>query len=956
MDSALLRFLFGEAIDPDAHDLDDIETRARLLEDSFEGDLSVERLFAREIVANQIYADEPAEVWVTAQRLLASGLDRARVFSQLSMAFASAVRTSAEDGPFDRDAYARALLRLPAPEGTDLERVLIEMVRSQPGIDVEELEDAALAQLGCEPGDEVAEEMLDHVMDHLVDDLGPLAWLAGDRTVHVGDLTAAIVLTHCLTEKERATATLDAVFDLAGFTRWEDLCVPGGDPVDVVSDDRGQLEWVGPPGWLEPFGAGDLLAVRVSEAGVVDLVSVEYVPVDSALVERLRAVYDAEVAEPWLPVDAEDLVLGLQFDDRGTFAALQAPLRELCLAAGLEVRGNEVAHDETVWFAQQKVGRVWRVMDAEPDSARSRTVLRILDLADLAAGVDPAAVGAHSGKPDEAGLRSALSEMSDARVLSGVASELFDSPEPHAAERAERFVEALVGFAAAPGEASVARFLAAVAAERAGDPVAGEAHIEAGLSADPDSALLTDRLAWYASDGGDAARALHLWRTLKATPAIASDVREVERALAATGARGGRNQPCWCGSGRKYKHCHLGAAELEPLPERVGWLCRKAVAFMERRGGSAQPDAIAVATARAVDPDDPESVSAAFDDPIVMDLTLTEGGWFERFLTERGALLPADEALLAESWVLVDRTVYEVLDVRVGDGLDVRDLRTGDRLTVRERTFSRQTRRGALFCGRAVPDGQSHQFVGGLFPVDPGREVGVLELLDRGDPEEIADHVAGLYRPPGLQTREGEVMIECDVVIDVADWHDVRSFLDAAYEADEDEPDRWVEMHPLDDEERVLRAQLGLDAHRLSVTTTSEERAERVLGVLRGAFAGLRVISDRRRPIEPAGLAELARRLGPPGGGAAVPFGATDASGGLSAEVMEELADRFERRWCDESVPALAGLTPREAAADPTRRDELIRLIDSFEAHVLPPGAFSFRPDRLRQLLGLTGG
>jgi len=24
-----------------------------------------------------------------------------------------------------------------------------------------------------------------------------------------------------------------------------------------------------------------------------------------------------------------------------------------------------------------------------------------------------------------------------------------------------------------------------------------------------------------------------------------------------TGARPGRNEPCYCGSGRKYKHCHL---------------------------------------------------------------------------------------------------------------------------------------------------------------------------------------------------------------------------------------------------------------------------------------------------------------------------------------------------------------------------------------------------------------
>ena len=37
----------------------------------------------------------------------------------------------------------------------------------------------------------------------------------------------------------------------------------------------------------------------------------------------------------------------------------------------------------------------------------------------------------------------------------------------------------------------------------------------------------------------------------------------------------GRNEPCWCGSGRKYKKCHLGREQL-PLADRVGWLYTKA--------------------------------------------------------------------------------------------------------------------------------------------------------------------------------------------------------------------------------------------------------------------------------------------------------------------------------------------------------------------------------------------
>ena len=56
-----------------------------------------------------------------------------------------------------------------------------------------------------------------------------------------------------------------------------------------------------------------------------------------------------------------------------------------------------------------------------------------------------------------------------------------------------------------------------------------------------------------------------------------------------------------------------------------------------------------------------------------------------------------------------------------------------------------------------------------------------------------------------------------------------------------------------------------------------------------------------------------------------------------------------ERAWLDEPIPALAGATPREAAADPTRRPDLIRLLDSFG----PSGPGAMDAVRLRTQLGL---
>src|SRR2546429_7361396 len=91
--------------------------------------------------------------------------------------------------------------------------------------------------------------------------------------------------------------------------------------------------------------------------------------------------------------------------------------------------------------------------------------------------------------------------------------------------------------------------------------------------------------------------------------------------------------------------------------------------FLERRGGAADLALVDYAHGRAVDPDDEDDLLEALDDPIVIDCALTEGGWFQRFLDERGALLPEDEARLVTAWMPVKRSVYEIADVRPGNGV-----------------------------------------------------------------------------------------------------------------------------------------------------------------------------------------------------------------------------------------------------------------------------------------------
>jgi hypothetical protein len=354
-------------------------------------------------------------------------------------------------------------------------------------------------------------------------------------------------------------------------------------------------------------------------------------------------------------------------------------------------------------------------------------------------------------------------------------------------------------------------------------------------------------------------------------------------------------------------------------------------------GGDAATDLFMMTHERALDPENIESIREAVEDPIVVDAVLTEGGWFERFLETMRDVLPSDEAMLVAAWQLVDRTVFEVVAVDAGETIEVRDIATGDRLTVRERTLSCTVRVGSLLCARAVPDGETTQFIGGIFPVAQGREADVLALCERKDGAELCRWVRDLHAPPTFTTREGEMFVHCTARVWATGAATARAVLDAHYERD---GDTWNELVDIGDGERIVRGRLTLVADAIEVSTTSEERMERTLATLFEFLPGATVVSDERKPFRPGDW----------------PPTAADAGGlqplQLSEPQREELLQMMEERWMSEPVPALGGVTPRDAVADPTRRESVRRLLASFpEAH--EEAVLTLRPSRIRAELGL---
>jgi hypothetical protein len=492
-----------------------------------------------------------------------------------------------------------------------------------------------------------------------------------------------------------------------------------------------------------------------------------------------------------------------------------------------------------------------------------------------------------------------------------------------------------------PRAARVAfRWLRAVALERIGDIDAAERELLAAESMDTDWPLPLFDLARIAADRGDVERGLALLRRARAGPDHPL-VELLERHRAEPRRDLGRNEPCWCGSGRKYKKCHLGREEL-PLAERVGWLYTKAGQHALLSGWNDLLAEAGYERSRYAD-DDPDTLA----DPLVLDAVLFEGGAFAEFLQMRGSLLPDDERLLAEQWLLVDRSVFEVEQVHRGQGVTVRDVRTGDTHEVRERAASRQLMPGQLVCARVVPAGDTMQFFGGLEPVALHERDPLIDLLDtEPDPVTLVAQLSRRFAPPALANTEGDPLAICEATVRVGDPAGIEAALGDTYDrVDGDEPPRWFE-HVTTHGMLRIRAALVLDGDILRVEANSEKRMDRVLATLARLDPAISVLDDSRRPVRDAReAAELAKQLPVAG------EDALDPNDPELAAFLDEFVRDYETKWLDEPIPALDGHSPRQAADDPTRRADLIKLLDTFPAGEAGRGGMD--AERLRHALGL---
>ncbi|PYS56759.1 MAG: hypothetical protein DMF74_27760 [Acidobacteria bacterium] len=378
----------------------------------------------------------------------------------------------------------------------------------------------------------------------------------------------------------------------------------------------------------------------------------------------------------------------------------------------------------------------------------------------------------------------------------------------------------------------------------------------------------------------------------------------------------GRNDPCPCGSGKKYKTCCLASSSASDFQYRHSRqthasLIPKLMKFAFENFG---PELVDEAwndfnDDDAVDDYQPESPM----EPIFMpwflfnwivelkpreDSEYSETTIAELFIVHERKRINTDEEALLRSAIRCPYSLCEVVEVRARVGLTLFDLLRRIPHEVVERSASQTLKRGEIiYCATTEVDGFRSNVGTGPYALRPTAKRDVLDLrkwiLDQIDDQQITSQhlhefehdirglylhlLRGMFTPPTLVNTDGDPMLPQKLYFDLES-------ADKAFHALKDLSGGLDEIELLRD--ATIKDGLVTKAE-ISWLGGSDEARKRLAGpVLLGLFK----IDDERLVIEVNSTkrAELARRLVEERLGEAATYKTT---------LVESIEPRFQEMW-----------------------------------------------------------
>jgi hypothetical protein len=448
----------------------------------------------------------------------------------------------------------------------------------------------------------------------------------------------------------------------------------------------------------------------------------------------------------------------------------------------------------------------------------------------------------------------------------------------------------------------------------------------------------------------------------------------------------GRNDPCWCGSGKKYKKCHLTADEdaersaaappgqdlyahvfHELLNASTTWYTRAEiedahVLFFDRDLSTANT---------------PSEGETGFFEWLFVDYRPRSTGrtLVEEFLRRRGPRLPDDERALLESWREARFGIWEVQRIEPGRGVELKDLFAGEPVFVNDVSSSKSVAKWDCIVSYIHQFAGKWQFVGNGTLLNRSLLDRFRELVDEGSREAgmtAAEFVRSRshqwhrtigrlhdeqYNDLRLVNAEGETLELCSAEYEVSDPDAVAAALNTAPMFEETTPPEsepgvrtfgWLEIA---EGPRRSYGHIEIDGGRLRLECNSQRR----LGIGRQLIEkhggdSVRHIADKVQTQD-----ELKKQAKESGSSqkSAPPSSLPPE---VEREVIHKMMAEHYAKWVDEPLPALDGRTPREAVRSAAGRravEDLLRMMENSAERKQTEGdvAFDFTP--IRRTLGL---
>ena len=443
----------------------------------------------------------------------------------------------------------------------------------------------------------------------------------------------------------------------------------------------------------------------------------------------------------------------------------------------------------------------------------------------------------------------------------------------------------------------------------------------------------------------------------------------------------GRNEDCWCGSGKKYKKCHLGADEALP----------SALDSDTDRKPSSAPIFDATVEARLIERtfelgkkahSRSEALKAA---RLYFGGELTEGdhepsatGFFEWYIHDfrppstkrslieehlRNLSLTTEERQILEAHRDSTYGLFEIQKVELDRGVILKDWFTSQEYFVEDVSTSRNTVLWDCILARVI--GMNGRYCFGATSLSiPRRMIPEFTAYIRKQSAAAGQSVSDFMRANShrfhsvvqelhdewlgglsVQNAEGDTLCFSTATYEVREEEPVLAALRSQPEL-QDETDKpgehtfgWLEVTKGD--ARRSYGHVSVSKGRLRLECNSRERLERGRKLVEDAAGGfLRHLGDSFESLE-----ALKRKAA---AGPAPREPSDEIPEAVRTELVQKLKQEHYRKWPDEALPALGGKTPREAmktSAGRKKVEALLRLLENGEQHARQKGevAFDFR-------------